>query len=59
MNCSQGMCAPVDMSHVVNACVALCGMDPCNEEDFKRDIGFEEVTINSMPLENFLESIQS
>ena len=50
------MCAPVDMSGITNACVALCGMDPCNEEDFKRDIGFEKVTLNSMSVEDFLDS---
>lgn len=57
VNCNQGMCAPVDMSDVTNACVALCGMDPCNEDDFKRSLGFENVSLNSMSVENFLDSI--
>ena len=25
VDCDQGMCAPVDMTGVVNACLALCG----------------------------------
>ena len=45
------------MSDVTNACVALCGMDPCNEDDFKRGLGFENVTLNNLSVEDFLDSV--
>ena len=51
----KGLCAPVDMSEVVNACVAICGQDPCSDAKM-RDLDEEDITINSMNVEDFLRS---
>ena len=59
MNCKKGLCAPVDMTDVVNACSAICGRDPCSDARMRGfdDLDEMDVTINSMNVEDFLRSI--
>ena len=54
VNCKSGLCAPVDMDGVINACVALCGQDPCDPD--MRSLSSNDVTINSVSLDEYLRS---
>ena len=59
VDCDQGMCAPADMEGVVNACVAICGQDPCNKAELRSLLtNTEAVSINSLSVEDFLLSLQ-
>lgn len=56
VNCDKGMCAPVDMSDVINACVAMCGEDPCDPQDRSLE-GDMKVSVENMEVDDYLRSI--
>ena len=50
------MCSPVDMSDVINACVAMCGEDPCDPQDRSLE-GDMKVSVENMEVDDYLRSI--
>ena len=55
VDCTDGFCAPQDMTGVINACDAICGADPCVPSDER---SLEVMRVNQLDPETFIRNLQ-